>query len=238
MTRAPTKIRRLLFIGALMLSGSGIAVLRMHRWPELTMQGGGVEPQSFSTQSLEPHDLGSGSLRNLKGNGQEPHLAGNNQGSDPSPIGDHDRATSIVSTPAAVVLKEIFDNSSRRAGARFASPLGAWHEQYLGEKKTGVWATMALGQIQEYLSSSLPREIEIVSVGCGDTVCEVQAASTSPETRQSAANSWEDLVGQSRQKSWWIADGFGDANAAILSTSDGRAALVAYFIKAPDSSRP
>lgn len=113
----------------------------------------------------------------------------------------------------------------------FANPLAGWHQQFAAEKQDADWSGMAQSQAEAYLSDKSSPNIELISVRCGSTVCEIQAASASAEDSETAASEWQSNVSAMSAESWWSTYGFATPNSAIFSAPDGRALMVTYITR-------
>jgi hypothetical protein len=136
---------------------------------------------------------------------------------------------------AAELLKDTFDalaaNKKNGNGKAFTNPLAGWHQQFAAETPDATWSVMAQSQAEAYLSDKSSQNIELVSVQCGSTVCEIQAASASAEDSEKAANEWQSNLSAMSAESWWSTYGFATPNSAIFTAPDGRALMVTYLTR-------
>ncbi len=148
----------------------------------------------------------------------------------------------VPNRPAAELLEGTFvslaDSVKDKKVNAFANPLAGWHQQFVKDTPDAVWSPMAQSQAESYLASKLGPEIELISVRCGSTVCEVQGASTSAQGSEKAANDWQANMSAMSGESWWPTFGFAVPNSAIWSAPDGRALFVSYLTRETQSTEP
>jgi hypothetical protein len=113
-----------------------------------------------------------------------------------------------------------------------SSPLEKWHQQFLHDARASNWSSMAQAQIESSLHISMGSTIELVSVRCAGSVCEIQAASNSVQVNEKAASEWQATLSKIASESWWQSYGFDSQNYAQSIASDGRAVFVSYFNRA------
>lgn len=113
-----------------------------------------------------------------------------------------------------------------------ASPLEKWHQQFLHDTRDPNWSSMAQAQVESSFYVSMSSTIEIVSVQCASSVCEIQAASNSAQVSDTAASEWQSTLSKMARESWWQSYGFDSQNYAQSIASDGRAVFVSYFNRA------
>jgi hypothetical protein len=121
--------------------------------------------------------------------------------------------------------------TAKKAGT-FSNPVASWHKQAIEGAVDPNWSPMAQAQAESYLADAMSSDIELISVKCNRTVCEIQAASTSAQNSEKAANEWQAGISAMSAESWWTGFGFATPNSAIWSSSDGRAILVSYLTRA------
>lgn len=143
-------------------------------------------------------------------------------------------ATSLK--PAAEILHNALSalaESSQVTGDKaFANPLATWRQRFVQDMPDPNWSSMAEAQAESYLAETVNSDIELVSVNCAGTVCEVQAASRSAENSEKAANEWQDSMSAMSNESWFSSYGFSTPNSAIWTAPDGRTLFVSYLTRA------
>jgi hypothetical protein len=117
-----------------------------------------------------------------------------------------------------------------------ASPLEKWHQRFLHDTRDSNWSSMAQAQVESSLYVSMSSTIELVSVQCASSVCEIQAASNSAQVSEKAASEWQSTLSKMAGESWWQSYGFDSQNYAQSIASDGRVVFVAYFNRAGPGS--
>jgi hypothetical protein len=137
--------------------------------------------------------------------------------------------------PAADLFLEQF--ASLHAVAKstdeyLTSPLEQWHQQFLHDTPDPYWSSMAQAQVESSLYASMSSTIELVSVQCASSVCEIQVASNSAQVSERAASEWQSTLSKMASESWWQSYGFDSQNYAQSIASDGRAVFVSYFNRA------
>lgn len=152
-----------------------------------------------------------------------------------SDIGATHQISAVPRKAAAELLAETLgalstDNANAN-GKAFINPLAGWHQQFAAETPDADWSVMAQSQAEAYFFDKSSSNIELISVRCGSSVCEVQAASTTPEDSETAANEWQSNVSAMGAESWWTTYGFSTPNSAIFSAPDGRALIVTYLTR-------
>jgi hypothetical protein len=142
-------------------------------------------------------------------------------------------ATSLK--PAAQILQNTLSalaESSQASGEKaFANPLATWRQRFVQDAPDPNWSSMAEAQAESYLAETVNSDIELVSVNCAGTVCEVQAASRSSETSEKAANEWQASMSAMSSESWFSSYGFSTPNSAIWTAADGRTLFVSYLTR-------
>jgi hypothetical protein len=113
-----------------------------------------------------------------------------------------------------------------------SSPLEKWHQQFLHDARDSNWSSMAQAQIESSLHISMGSTIELVSVRCASSICEIQAASNSAQVNEKAASEWQATLSKIASESWWQSYGFDSQNYAQSIASDGRAVFISYFNRA------
>lgn len=137
--------------------------------------------------------------------------------------------------PAAQILQATLSSlaeSSQASGDKvFANPLATWRQRFVQDAPDPNWSSMAEAQAESYLAETVNSDIELVSVNCAGTVCEVQAASRSSETGEKAANEWQASMSAMSNESWFSSYGFSTPNSAIWTAADGRTLFVSYLTR-------
>ncbi len=123
------------------------------------------------------------------------------------------------------------DKANSDKNGVFTNPLAAWHKRAADDANDPNWSPMAQAQAESYLSETVSSDIELVSVKCTGSVCEIQAASTTAENSEKAANEWQASISAMSNESWWSTYGFAAPNSAIWAAPDGRALLVSYLTR-------
>ena len=126
-------------------------------------------------------------------------------------------------------LLSLSEESKSEKGGAFTNPLGSWHQHFVDDSLDSSWSPMAQAQAESYLTGIVGSDIEIVAIKCAATVCEIQAASTTAQNSEGAANNWQASMSAMSKESWWKTYGFAPPNSAIWSATDGRALMVSYL---------
>lgn len=113
-----------------------------------------------------------------------------------------------------------------------SSPLEKWHQQFLHAARDSSWSSIAQAQIESALHLSMGSTVELISVRCASSVCEIQAASNLALANERAASEWQFTLAKMASESWWQSYGFNSQNYAQSIASDGRAVFVSYFNRA------
>jgi hypothetical protein len=127
-------------------------------------------------------------------------------------------------------LAEIIDHPKAQNSA-YGSPLAAWHKNFVNDSTDPTWSPIAQTQIESTLTSLDDSNIEVISVKCGQAVCEIQAASTDADNKSEAANSWIANLASMQQEPWWHTYGLDAPSSAMWSSADGRALIVSYVTR-------
>ena len=101
-----------------------------------------------------------------------------------------------------------------------------------GEKAEGDpdWSAQAKQHIEATLNewlANLPDEIrdhvQLISVECRETLCQILAADNDPEsqvTRSAHSQEWQQAVGLLPQQPWWAELGFGDMRSSMITNDE------------------
>jgi hypothetical protein len=147
--------------------------------------------------------------------------------------------TPVSLNPATSLFLEQFASLHAIAGSTdeyLTSPLEKWHQQFLQDTRDAYWSSMAQAQVESSLSMSMGSTLELVSVQCASSVCEIQVASNSAQVSEKAASDWQSTLSKMASESWWQSYGFDSQNYAQSIASDGRAIFVSYFNRATGST--
>jgi hypothetical protein len=145
-------------------------------------------------------------------------------------------ADGTAQKPAVQLISETFvalEAAEPKGG--FENPLGSWRRRFVSDTPDPVWSQMAEMQAASSLFGRLGPDIELIGIHCGSQVCEVEAASTSAENSEIAANRWQENMSTMTKESWWSAYDFSVPNSAIWSAPDGRALIVSYLTRESQS---
>jgi hypothetical protein len=138
--------------------------------------------------------------------------------------------------PAAQVIQNALSTLAGSAQGSddkvFVNPLATWRRRFVQDTPDPNWSSMAEAQAESYLAETVDPDVELVSVSCAGTVCEVQAASKSAEDSGKAANEWQSSMSAMSNESWWNSYGFATPNTAIWTAADGRTFFVSYLTRA------
>jgi hypothetical protein len=105
------------------------------------------------------------------------------------------------------------------------------HQDLTKQERDPNWSESAEAQIRAYLTYMIKDNwIEIISIQCGSSLCEIQSAVRSPDTAPQDVADWQEIFFSMPQQWWWATYGFDDPTIDMKTTLDNRI-LFSAFIK-------
>jgi hypothetical protein len=116
-------------------------------------------------------------------------------------------------------------------------PPQSLHKELGAQERDAEWSEAAEAQLRDYFAYMVKDDwVEIISVYCGSELCEIQAATRSPESLAADIEDWQQLVASMPQQPWWASYGFSDPTSSSSVTADNRALFVAFVRRTPVST--
>ena len=155
-----------------------------------------------------------------------------------APTGETSKAlianATLPSTPAS---KDLFTNMFSHSGAKGNAAPNAqeiMHEKFEAEPVDPNWSANVEPSIKDQFDNHPSSQtVDIVSIECRSTICEILAAAKSPAQSQQASEQVQETIYTSPRQSWWTAYGLVDVVTAMTLGDDGRMLVVTYFTKNP-----
>jgi hypothetical protein len=126
---------------------------------------------------------------------------------------------------------EAFDALDLSAGeGRPRTQLQMLHDQFTNEVTDPSWSANVQPQVEGHLKTEdMMKLVDLVSLGCRKTLCEIRAASPSIEMNAQSEREFQIRVANMSKEQWWSAYGFRDPALRIGFGPDGRVVMVAYL---------
>jgi hypothetical protein len=154
-----------------------------------------------------------------------------------SPLKTEDGVMTLA--PASSVLRHklesIANSAARERPTGFENPVAAWQKRFDSDAPSSNWSAMTEAQLTSSVSNFGMTDVEVVGVSCKETICEIQAASTSGDNAQEAALEWQSMMSTISNANWWTTFSLGEPNTAILGGDDGRSLIISYISRAQQS---
>lgn len=113
------------------------------------------------------------------------------------------------------------------------------HQQLASEARDPDWADAAEAQLKNYIAQMPSERINVVSVQCASTVCEIQAVTQDANNAPADLDDWQDLIFGMVSQPWWAEYQFSQPSNMVKQTPDKRELFVAYMtrLSAPTESQ-
>ncbi len=106
------------------------------------------------------------------------------------------------------------------------------HNHLSTEPRDDAWASQAEQQLRNYITAKMgPERLNLVSVHCGSSLCEVDAVGRSPENLSVDMKDWQEYLLLMRQQPWWQEYQFDQPRTMVASTPDNRALFIAFVTR-------
>ena len=104
------------------------------------------------------------------------------------------------SRPAAEVLAEIVTDDGSTA---FPNPSAAAHQTLTSQSPDPDWSEEAAQQLRAYLTSQLGTRFEYPLIECGQSICEIQAASMHGGSLEDDGRDFQTVFSRMHAQPWW-----------------------------------
>lgn len=104
------------------------------------------------------------------------------------------------------------------------------HRRFEAERVDPSWSANVEVEAKGFFDGQpSAKNIEIVTMECHTSICEVLSAGTSADTSGQVAEQWQDTVYTSPRQSWWGGNGLKDITMAMTTSEDGRMLFATYL---------
>jgi len=116
--------------------------------------------------------------------------------------------------PAAEVLAEMVTDDGSTA---FPNPSAVAHQTLTSQSPDPDWSEEAAQQLRAYLTSQLDTRFEYPLIECGQSICEIQAASMRGGSLEDDVRDFQTVFNQMHAQPWWDQLQFDEQTLSVQS---------------------
>ena len=116
--------------------------------------------------------------------------------------------------PAAEVLAEMVTDDGATA---FPNPSAVAHQTLTSQSPDPDWSVEAAQQLRAYLTSQLDTRFEYPLIECGQSICEIQAASMRGGSLEDDVRDFQTVFNQMHAQPWWDQLQFDEQTLSVQS---------------------